>query len=144
MLKAIFPLLLLVLLGCSSDAVPTPPAGDIVGAWEWQRTTGGLTGREETTPASTGARVTLELYADEQYAGFRDGQRVQEGTYALTRRESIYTQTEEPYITFTPTGEGGNEPLYGVFSGIIAVDSTDQLTLSDNNYDGFGSRFTRR
>ena len=113
---------------------------DLIGSWDWVSTTGGLSGRLNRTPASTGTTVRLDLLANGRYAIAEDSDEHSRGTYTITLQRSIYSGEEDRYITYSK-----DLPPVGVaFSGIIRLVGGDSLTISDNSHDGIGSLFVRR
>ena len=141
-------LLVTLFLACDSRDVPAVPDTGIVGAWRWTGTYGGLTGQLAVTPETTGTEVLLELGDDARYTVISNGVERQAGTYALTFEESIYDGAEARYITFSPRGSDevsiSRSGVYALFDGIIRVNENNELSISDNHYDGVGSIFVRR
>ena len=124
---------------CDSDSGARIEGGDLTGTWNWVSTSGGLTGRASSTPATTGTTVQLELGADNRYTITENGTEVSRGTYSVALQKSIYSTEEQRFITYADS-----TPAVGVvFSGVIQLATADSLVIADNVYDGFGSTFVQ-
>ena len=125
--------LLALLLWVRRDA-PAPPAhesglpAEYLGRWYFQSTSGGIEGRE--VAVADGSWIVITDAAIERYSA--DGRLESTEALDLTRGRSIFSGKEAWLLQ----GPDSNER-------VLEVHSQGVLTISDNAYDGFGSRYTR-
>ncbi len=138
-MKSIFIQLVLILMifGCSDNVEIRTPASDLSGTWNWVGTDGGIGFNIHETPETTGNSVKLVLNDNFDYQVFVNNSMVASGKYELTKEESIYSSERENYIKL----DGDFQLQYVVLNGIVRVEEKNSLTISDNFYDGVGSRF---
>jgi hypothetical protein len=130
--------LTLAIISCSSDDETQISNSDLIGVWNWTRTSGGLIYFEET-PETTGKTIHLTLMENYSFSIMENGNEISDGTYVLTVKKSIYSGEIERFIQFSE-----NEQYTGIVSrGIINTYETNNLDISDNNYDGIESGFVK-
>lgn len=123
---------------CSSDDESEISNLDLVGLWNWTGTSGGLVYHEET-PESTGKTIHLILKDNYDFSIIENGNEISSGTYILSLKKSIYSEKTERFIQFPE-----NLQYTGIVNrGIIKTYETKMLNISDNNYDGIRSGFTK-
>lgn len=125
-------------ISCKADYEPTIGNADIVGTWNWISTEGGIATNINETLTTLGKNYKLKLNTNYTYLVFEDENEISTGKYELTMRKSIYSSDMERFISYSDSFQ---QPQYLVLSGIIRVFEVSNLTISDNNYDGLGSRF---
>ena len=103
----------------------------LAGEWRWVSSTGGIAGTT-ITPTSTGYERKLILTSDLKYSRFKNSSLEKSGTYEITKEKSIYKTELVDFIKFS---DGT--------SLVIMNQSTDELSLADNIYDGFGENYQR-
>jgi hypothetical protein len=125
---------LLTIAGCHANGRPQGPgsvdAPEILGAWNWVESTGGIAGITKT-PQSSGETWKIEFREDGTYREVRNGQETT-GSYVIEKRTSIFDHEMRPAIV-----------IQGRPDVIPARSGGDHLTLSDNVYDGFNNTFVR-
>ncbi|RLK03172.1 hypothetical protein [Tenacibaculum discolor] len=127
------------LISCASSQINKFDNSDLVGTWNWTNTDGGFGNHIHKTPESLGKKVQLTLEKNYQFSIFEDGKETLKGTYTLTMKKAIYSNKEERFIQLS-----GDQQISGIIlSGIIRVTKPNVLEISDNNYDGLGSMFSR-
>lgn len=131
----------LLALGAAAcqQAVVSPKGGtSLVGEWHWVSSTGGLTGNQTYTPASTGTEEKWVFRADSTYQVYatKQGttQLTKSGTFSLGPAPSIYTGQPARALYL-----GGRQAR----PAIIEELSSTRLRLADNYPDGFGSTYER-
>jgi hypothetical protein len=109
----------------------------LIGEWHWISSTGGFTGKQTNTPASTGATTTWVFKPDSTYqrvttqAGGKP--LTDTGTFSLGSVKSIYSGQLAQSLT-----------LHGKQSQTFLIEElTTRLVLADNAYDGFGHTYER-
>ena len=132
-------LFIFILFGCTDELEGIAPGSDLTGVWSWTNTVGGLAAHIHETPETTGNTVQLVLNKDLTYEVLENNVEVSSGEYSLTKEESIYSNELENYITLVDNFYLQNV----VLNGIVSVEDGSVLTISDNAYDGIGSRFTK-
>jgi hypothetical protein len=120
-----------------AGVAPATADHGLIGEWHWVSSTGGLTGKQTSTPASTGATITWVFKPDSTY------QRVttqaggtpltDRGTFSLGSVKSIYSGQLAQSLT-----------LLGKQAQTFLIEElTPRLVLADNAYDGFGHTYER-
>jgi hypothetical protein len=123
---------------CQKASV-SPTAADqrIVGEWHWASSTGGTTGKQTYTPASTGSTDTWVFNADSTYQRRTTqpggAQATEMGTFSLGSTKSIYSG--RPARALTLRGKQSQT--------FVIQELTSRLVLADNHYDGFGHTYER-
>ena len=125
---------------CNKESETITDNRDLTGKWNWVITTGGINGDINETPSSNGKTYSINLNKDNSYALFENGIEVSTGTYAVSLKQSIHSQTMERFITYS---DNLQEAYHVVLSGIIEIHENNRMTISDNSYDGIGSEFER-
>ncbi|MGV8945822.1 MAG: hypothetical protein ACOH1N_05290 [Lutibacter sp.] len=134
-----FILILLAIFSCSSDEIAEIDNADLVGHWNWTNTDGGIGFNIHETPETTGKIIHLNLSKNYTFSLTENGDEILNGTYVLIKKKSIYSGKLERFIQFPE-----NFQYTGiVLKGIIKIDKSNKLEISDNNYDGIGSEFVR-
>ncbi len=138
MKKLVLALLLLFLAGqfagCSKYTPSSGRPGELAGTWNWLKTDGGIANHIHTTPASTGKTIQWKLTADGKYSILENGSLISQGNYTLSMAKSIRDNSEKKVIHF----EGSQERDW-----MILQITQQQMEITDNNYDGVVSIFTR-
>lgn len=111
---------------------------DLVEIWNWTGTSGGLIYFEKT-PEPTGKTIHMTLMDNYSFSVIENGIEISSGIYESTLKKSIYSGETERFIQF-PENQQYTEI---VNRGIIRAYGTNKLDISDNNYDGIGSRFIK-
>ncbi len=134
-----FMLILFAIFSCSSDEITEIDNSDLVGNWNWTTTDGGIAFNIHETPETTGKIIHLNLSKNYTFSITENGDEISNGTYVLIMKKSIYSGELERFIQFPE-----NYQYTGiVMNGIIKIDESNKLDISDNNYDGIGSGFVR-
>ncbi|TVT37378.1 hypothetical protein FNT36_23540 [Hymenobacter setariae] len=130
--------LLAVGAACQKASV-SPAATDqrIVGEWHWVSSMGGISGKQNHTPASTGSTDTWVLKADSTYQRRTTqpggAQTTETGTFSLGSIKSIYTGQPARALTLR-----SKQP-----QTFVVLELTPRLVLGDNYYDGFAHTYER-
>jgi len=128
-----------IFIGCNDEFQNLTSGSNLTGTWNWTNTDGGLAAHIHETPVTTGKTIQLVLNNDLTYKVLENNSEVSSGKYKLTKEESIYSSELGNNITL-----GDNFHLQNVeLNGIISVEDGKVLTISDNAYDGIGSRFIK-
>ena len=131
--------------GCKKDALAAP-SNEIIGSWDWVASSGGLTGRQTHTPASTGIATTWVFKSDgtfQQYDTQQGTSRLVESTtFSLGSTHSIYTGQPTRSLTINRHADGPTGTAHPVTYVIQAVG--ERLEIADNNPDGFGYTYRRK
>jgi hypothetical protein len=141
MKKIILILVLIIGLSCNADGENETTNSNLIEKWNWVSTDGGIANNIHTTPVSTGKAVQLNLMKNYKYTITQNGNEVESGIYELVLEKSIYSGEMEKYIRCTPTENTPHESV--VINGIIKIYETNEMTISDNYYDGIGSKFIK-
>lgn len=134
-------LVIIGIFSCSAEKTNKVANADLTGTWNWTQTSGGIAGHINETPETTGKNIELTLNSDYTYSLSENGRKISSGSYNLVMKESIYSEAEERFISYTNDFE---HPDAVLITGIIRVSDTNALSISDNNYDGIGSGFERK
>ncbi len=127
------------IISCSTDDNIRIDNSDLIGKWNWTNTDGGIAFQIHETPESTGKTIHLSLMENNTYSITENGNEISKGSYELILKKSIYSVELERFIQFPE-----NHQYTGiVMKGIIKTYESNKLDISDNNYDGIGSRFVR-
>lgn len=117
--------------GCSTNSDQS--TNYIYGSWDWLETSGGISGKEKSTPETEGSSQRL-LFHENGIAEFYQDETLMEGVpFHIEKGKSIYSEENADLIIY--------KGYRGVF--VITYLSKDTLILGDNNYDGFSSTYTR-
>lgn len=120
-----------------ADVEPATAGPGLIGEWHWVSSTGGFTGKQTYTPASTGATITWIFKPDNTYQSVTTQaggtQLTATGTFSLGSVNSIYSGQLAQSLT-----------LHGKQSQTFIIEElTTRLVLADNAYDGFGHTYER-
>lgn len=127
------------LISCASSQINKIDNSDIVGTWNWTNTDGGFGNHIHKTPETLNKKIQLTLLKNYQFSISENGTLVSKGTYTLEMKKAIYSNKQERFIQLSD-----DQQLSGiVLSGIIRLIKPNTLEISDNNYDGLGSRFVK-
>lgn len=132
-------------ISCSSNDETKIENSDIIGKWNWISTDGGFAFHIHEKP-TTGNTFQLSLMKNYVYSIARNGNEVENGTYELVMKKSIYSGEMERFIIcYAKNQQLQNIEIVQnvVINGIIKVYETNKLDISDNNYDGIGSGFVK-
>lgn len=113
------------------EVVATEASSSLAGEWRWVSSTGGIAGKTYT-PTSEGYERKLVLTSDFKFSRYKDAVLEKSGTYEITQAKSIYKTELVDFIKFS---DGT--------SLVIMNQSANELSLSDNFYDGFGEVYQR-
>ncbi len=117
---------------CAKEEVEaTEASSSLTGEWRWVSSTGGIAGKTYT-PTSEGYERKLVLTSDFKFSRYKDAVLEKSGTYEITQAKSIYKTELVDFIKFS---DGT--------SLVIMNQSANELSLSDNFYDGFGEVYQR-
>lgn len=133
-----FFILTLTIISCNADDDKQITNSDLVGKWKWTNTDGGYNFNIHETPETAGKTIHLTLMKNYSFSIIENGTPIANGTYKLSNEESIYTREMERFIEFSDMNQ---EPVFAT-QGIITIDK-NELYISDNNYDGIGSKFVK-
>lgn len=112
---------------------------DLVGKWRWISTDGGFDFDIHSTPANTRRSYMLELKKDYEYVLYENKIQIHKGTYNLILKKSVHSGQMERFV----------RNIFGLYSqpvvlnGRVQIISKNEFIISDNTYDGIGSRFKR-
>ena len=104
----------------------------LAGNRQWVKSTGGIAGKT-FTPASEGYERTLSFTYNLKYNRSKNNLTEKSGTFEIIKAKSIYKAEVVDFINFND----------GTMSVIISQTS-EELILADNNYDGFTETFKRK
>lgn len=127
-LKVLFlTVLILIFSGCllGNDKEKTQNVAAIVGTWTWQKSSGGISGKDLVTPKSTGVDKKLVFNADKKVTVFTNDLETGSYTYKITMGNSIFDNKEHYLLTF-------NEMSY-----VIQYLDNRHLSIQDNFIDGY-------
>lgn len=118
---------------CTKEEInaTTETTNSLVGEWRWVSSTGGIAGRT-ITPTTAGYERRLILTADLKFSRYKDNTLESSGTYQITPGKSIYKPEQVDFIKFS---DGT--------SVVLMSQTTDELSLADNFYDGFSESYQR-
>ena len=137
--KYLLLILILPLVACSTSGTIDINNSDLVGAWNWTNTDGGIDFQIHETPESTGRTIQLVLNKNYTFSVIENGKEISTGTYQLIQKKSIYSGELERFIQFPISQHYSGI----VTTGIIKITEMDTLEISDNNYDGISSAFDK-
>lgn len=103
----------------------------LTGEWRWVSSTGGIAGTT-ITPETAGYERKLVLTNDMTYSRYKDNVLQNSGKFEITKEKSIYKTELVDFIKF----DDGTK-------SVIQGNTSDELLLADNFYDGFGETFKR-
>lgn len=103
----------------------------LTGEWRWVSSTGGIVGTT-ITPETAGYERKLVLTDDMTYSRYKDNILQKSGKFEITKEKSIYKTELVDFIKF----DDGTK-------SVIQGNTSDELLLADNFYDGFGETFKR-
>ena len=132
MKKLTFLLIVSTFLAFSCIKEEALPNNSLAGTWQWVSSTGGIAGKTYT-PASEGYERSLSLAYDLKYSNLKNSIRQKSGTFEIIKAKSIYKTELVDFIKYDD----------GTMSAIISQTS-DELILADNNYDGFTDTYKRK
>ncbi len=131
--------LTLGIISCTSDDETEINNSGLIGKWNWTNTDGGIGFHIHETPETTGKIIHLTLMENYTYSITENENEISNGTYELIMKKSIYSGELDRFIQFPE-----NQQYTGiVMQGIIKTYETNKLDISDNNYDGIGSKFLK-
>ncbi|MFV5701234.1 hypothetical protein ACM55F_05115 [Flavobacterium sp. XS2P12] len=132
-------------ISCSSNDETKIENSDLIGKWNWISTDGGFAFHIHEKP-TIGNPFQLSLMKNYAYSIAQNGNEVESGTYELVIKRSIYSGEMERFIICYAKNQQLQNvvPVHNVvINGIIEVYETNKLEISDNNYDGIGSKFAK-
>lgn len=122
-----FVLFVFVLTFCSlkNDGSTTGNKFAIMGTWHWQKSIGGMTGKEIITPESTGVDKKLVFGANKKVTVFTNDAETGQYNYTIKMGNSIFDNKQHYLLTF-------NEMSY-----VIQYLDNNNLSIQDNFTDGY-------
>lgn len=120
-------ILVFFLTFCSltNDGKNTQDALAIVGTWHWQKSSGGISGKDIVTPESTGVDKKLVFDTHNKVTVFTNNAETGSYTYTIKMGNSIFDNKLHSLLTF-------NEMSY-----VIQYIDNKDLTIQDNFVDGY-------
>lgn len=130
MKKVRIPLLVIFVLFlafCSlkNDGKNTKNSLAIIGTWHWQKSIGGINGKEIVTPESTGVDKKLVFGANKKVTIFTNNSETGSYTYTIKMGNSIFDNKQHCLLTF-------NEMNY-----VIEYIDNKKMSIQDNFVDGY-------
>ncbi|AZJ32958.1 MULTISPECIES: hypothetical protein [Tenacibaculum] len=138
-MKTLLYIFAFALISCASTQINKIDNSDLVGTWNWTNTDGGFGNHIHKTPETLNKNVQLTLLKNNQFSISKNDSLISKGTYTLEMKKAIYSNKQERFIQLS-----NDQQFSGiVLSGIIRFIKPNTLEISDNNYDGLGSRFVK-
>ncbi len=127
-------LVVLSFWGCSKPDTALESKQSINTGWNWVRTDGGFANHIHETPASTGKNINLLLRSDNTYSIYTNGVLTSQGTYLVESRVCIHDQSYKNVLNFSSPSDQD-----------MMIEKLDNSTLelSDDNYDGFRTIYSK-
>ena len=97
----------------------------IIGTWHWQKSSGGISGKEIVTPESTGVDKKLVFGSNKKVTVFTNDTETGSYTYTIKMGNSIFDHKQHCLLTF-------NEMNY-----VIQYIDNKNLSIQDNFVDGY-------
>lgn len=118
-------------LGCGAGDGPAVP--DLLGAWQWTETSGGV-GGESRTPRPDDPRITVRFEVDGTAVFHSDGEVARQQRYRIFDEVTVLGPEKRPVLYFDDEDVGR----------VVQIDPAGPtLTLSDNVYDGYSLHYIR-
>ncbi len=114
---------------CKKEAISN---NSLAGNWQWVMSTGGIAGKT-FTPVSEGYERNLTFTYDSKYLNSKNNITQKSGKFEIIKAKSIYKTELIDFIKFDD----------GTMSAILSQTS-EELILANNNYDGFTETFKRK
>lgn len=134
-MKFVFYVIVLALVGftgCTKDTSVDTSAADLVGNWEWVKSSGGIAGVIQT-PQTLGYTYHVTYTKDGRYLQYdKDGKLAYDEAYVVSRANSILDNKERDMVTLDAST---------MFSFTIRNDS---LFLYQEAYDGINVTFVKK
>lgn len=105
---------------------------DIIGKWDWIRSSGGI-GGSTYTPEITGEKIVLEFTSDSVFRKYINDTLKIESKFSIIDSETIFSIEKTKVIKY------GNISIRQSFS----FESPQLLTLHDEIYDGYANEYRR-
>ena len=119
-------------ISCTKDEIVAQNSTSMLtGEWRWVSSTGGIAGIT-ITPETAGYERKLVLTDDMKYSRYKDNVLQKSGKFELTKEKTIYKTELVDFIKFDDATKS-----------VIQGNTSDELLLADNFYDGFGETFKR-
>jgi hypothetical protein len=124
--------------------VEAPAPATLETDWEWTSSVGGITGKQITTPATTGVTRKYVFRADGTFIQYDNGQEVQRATYVRGQGTSLLYNDQRDIITVnyrivTPSGTLEHSMRY-----LVDRLSSAELVLREDVFDGFLLTFQKK
>ena len=132
MKKLFFLMLISTLFVVSCKKEDALPNNSLAGTWQWVSSIGGIAGKT-FTPASEGYERSLSFTYDLKYNRSKNNFTEKSGAFETLQAKSIYKTELVDFIKYDD----------GTMSVIISQTS-NELILADNNYDGYTETFKRK
>lgn len=139
-------LALSTLLAGSSSCKKEPGPSEIFGDWQWVSSTGGFTGKQVYTPASTNSSRTLSFTRDSLSVECINGKCQPPLRFSSRPERSIFDGKLQPILTIhhklrmAPPDTG----YYIILDRYTIREVSNSLRLDQEVYDGFGEVFQRK
>jgi hypothetical protein len=119
---------------CTEYVGEAPQKSELWGTWNWESSSGGITGKMTMTPETEGYTKQIRLTPDGRYEELRDGEVVASARYTVVQKRTIFWPHE--VISFAgASGQLSDEVIMKVTAG--------SLQLSDPFPDGFWHSYAR-
>jgi hypothetical protein len=127
-------LALFSLYACTQYADTSATNSALQGIWNWEISSGGITGKKIMTPETVGYTKQIRFSAGGEYREFHNGRLVVMAPYAVEMKRTIFGPHEVICFSDT-TGRLSDKVIMGV--------TATSLGLSDPFPDGFGHTYVR-
>ena len=121
------------LFGCQKEEMPLEESTSLVGSWQWVSSSGGFTGQDVQTPASTKTTKVIQFTSTNQFISYQNGVKDQEITYTLQKGKSIYDASGQSDLIDFATARSRYSYRLG----------NNQLYLFDEVTDGYTHLYVR-
>jgi hypothetical protein len=120
---------MIFVFSCTKEDISTNHS--LTGEWQWVSSSGGITGKT-ITPTTAGFERKLVFTSKSKYSQYKNDELEKSGTFEIVRAKSIYKVELVDFIKFDD----------GTMSVIQEISSND-LSLADNKFDGYGETYKR-
>lgn len=84
-------------IACDPEEAEPPISKTLIGSWQWESSSGGITG-DSFTPQSTGKHIVYTFTSDGELNIYENQQKIKQTTYVVSKDKSIYTGKEEDIL----------------------------------------------
>lgn len=121
----VFMMLFFTFCSLTHEGKNTEDSIAIVGTWYWQKSSGGINGKDIVTPESTGVNKKLVFDTNKKVTVFTNDVETGHYTYTIKMGNSIFDNKQRSLLTF-------NEMSY-----VIQYIDNKNLSIQDNFVDGY-------